>query len=288
MTSNTTAGLSADELAERDELAELAADADARELVAGQLDDRLDELEDLAGDELDDDLDDDEESGDIELVVLDMAGTTVADGGVVERAFALAAERSGIATGDDFEGALEYVRDTMGQSKIEVFRVLADGDEAAAQRANAAFEGAYAELVASEGVAEIAGAADVIRELRGAGASVVLTTGFAPETRDAIIDALGWHDLADAVLSPADAGRGRPHPDLPLTALLRTGASAVDAMVVVGDTVSDVTSGVNAGAGFVVGVLSGAHDRAALEAAGADAVIDDITLLPALLGLRGE
>jgi len=284
MTSNTTTGLSADELAERDELAEQTetGEIDLRALSAEQLDERLDELDDL------DDEDFDDESGDIELIVLDMAGTTVADDGVVERAFALAAERSGIATGEAFESALEYVRDTMGQSKIEVFRVLADDDEDAAQRANAAFEGAYAELVASEGVAEIAGAADVIRELRGAGASVVLTTGFSPETRNAIIDALGWHDLADLVLSPADAGRGRPHPDLPLTALLRTGASAVDAMVVVGDTVSDVESGVNAGAGFVVGVLSGAHDRDALEAAGADAVIDSIVELPALLGLRGE
>lgn len=280
MTSDTPILLSDDELAERDELAELSesGEADARVLIDEQLD------------ELDDDFDgeDDDESGDIELIVLDMAGTTVADDGVVERAFALAAERSGIASGDDFAAALQYVRDTMGQSKIEVFRVLADGDDDAAQHANAAFEGAYAELVASEGVAEIAGAADVIRELRAAGASVVLTTGFSPVTRDAIIDALGWHDLADAVLSPADAGRGRPHPDMPLTALLRTGASAVDAMVVVGDTSSDIASGVNAGAGFVVGVLSGAHDRDALEAAGADAVIDSITELPALLGLRGE
>jgi phosphoglycolate phosphatase len=283
MTSDTPIVLSDDELAERDELAEHSepGEADARALVVEQFDDRLDEL--------DDDFDgDDDESGDIELIVLDMVGTTVADDGIVERAFALAAERSGIATGEGFDAALQYVRDTMGQSKIEVFRVLAEGDEDAAQHANAAFEGAYAEFVASEGVAEIAGAADVIRELRGAGASVVLTTGFSPVTRDAIIDALGWRDLADAVLSPADAGRGRPYPDLPLTALLRTGASAVDAMVVVGDTASDVVSGVNAGAGFVVGVLSGAHDRDALEAAGADAVIDDITELPALLGLRGE
>ena len=142
--------------------------------------------------------------------------------------------------------------------------------------------------MASEGVAEVPGAADVIRELREAGASVVLITDFAPITRDLLLDALGWHDLADAVLSLADAGRGRPMPDLPLTALLRTGATAVDAMVVVGDTVGDMESGVNAGAGFVVGVLSGAHDRDALEASGADAVIDDLTGLPALLGLRGE
>ncbi|MFF2388265.1 HAD family hydrolase [Agromyces sp. NPDC058104] len=250
--------VSADELAELDEFAELA------------------------------DPDDVDEEGEIELIVLDMAGTTVADDGVVERAFALAAERSGIAAGDDFAEALEYVRDTMGQSKIEVFRVLADGDEDAAQHANAEFEGAYAELVASEGVAEIPGAARVIERLREAGASVVLTTGFSPVTRDVILDALDWHGLPDLALSPADAGRGRPHPDLPLTALLRTETSAVEAMVVVGDTVSDIESGVAAGAGLVVGVLTGAHDRDALEAAGADAVIESIVELPVLLGLHGE
>ncbi|AWB97007.1 haloacid dehalogenase [Agromyces badenianii] len=213
---------------------------------------------------------------------------TVADGVVVERAFALAVERSGIVAVEALEPALEFVRDTMGQSKIGVFRVLAGGDEELAQRGNAAFEGAYAELVASEGIAEIVGAADVVKELHGAGASIAITTGFSPETRDLILDELGWHDLAALVLSPADAGRGYPHPDLPLTALLRTEASAVDAMVVVGDTASVIESGVNAGAGWVVGVLSGAHDRDALEAAGADAVIDAITELPALLGLRGE
>ncbi|MFF2272952.1 phosphonatase-like hydrolase [Agromyces sp. NPDC058136] len=250
--------LSADELAELDEFAELA------------------------------DPDDVEEEGEIELIVLDMAGTTVADDGVVERAFALAAERSGIASGDDFAEALDYVRETMGQSKISVFRVLANGDEEAAQHANAEFEGAYAELVAAEGVAEIPGAARVIERLREAGASVVLTTGFAPVTRDAILDALDWHGLADLALSPADAGRGRPYPDLPLTALLRTETNAVEAMVVVGDTVSDIESGVAAGAGLVVGVLTGAHDRDALEAAGADAVLESIADLPGLLGLHGE
>ncbi|MGI9823557.1 phosphonatase-like hydrolase [Agromyces sp. Marseille-Q5079] len=257
---------------------------------------RDEDLESARGEawDLDDDLeedfldeDDDEEDGEvlIELIVLDMAGTTVSDDGLVERAFALAAERSGIATGDEFDEALQYVRDTMGQSKIEVFTALADGDVAAAERANAEFEGAYAELVGVVGVAEIPGARTVIEQLRAAGASVALTTGFAPVTRDAIIDALGWHDVADVLLSPADAGRGRPAPDMALTALLRTRTDSVEAMVVVGDTVSDIESGVNAGAGLVVGVLTGAHDREALEAAGADEVIDHIGQLPMLLGL---
>ncbi|WP_127791800.1 phosphonatase-like hydrolase [Agromyces sp. LHK192] len=223
----------------------------------------------------------------VELVVLDMAGTTVCDDGLVERAFALAAERAGFAPeGEARERALQYVRDTMGQSKIAVFRVLT-GDEDLAQRANAEFEGAYAELVAELGVSAIAGAAETVRLLREAGASVVLTTGFAPATRDAILDALDWHDLADAALAPADAGRGRPYPDLPLTALLRTGAGSVGSMVVVGDTQSDIGSGLAAGAGLVVGVLTGTHGRAEFEAAGAHAIIESIADLPALLGLPG-
>ena len=56
-------------------------------------------------------------------------------------------------------------------------------------------------------------------------------------------------------------------------------------VVVVGDPTSDVAAGRPAGAGLVVGVLTGAHDPVALVAAGADAVIDDVSALPALLGI---
>lgn len=217
----------------------------------------------------------------IELVVLDMAGTTVLDDGVVERAFARANERTGVAARMPWEEALDYVRTTMGRSKLDVFTHLSGGDTALAARAADAFEVAYGELAAEEGVEEIPGAADVITELRESGRKVALTTGFAPTTRDAILSGLGWHDLVDVALSPVDAGRGRPAPDLVLTALLRTGATAVENIAVFGDTVSDIASGRRAGAGLVGAVLSGAHDRDTLAAARPDLILDDIT------GLRG-
>ncbi|MFJ4175059.1 HAD family hydrolase [Microbacterium sp. NPDC089696] len=223
----------------------------------------------------------------LELVVLDMAGTTVLDDGVVESAFQRAAERTGVADRMPWDDALQYVRDTMGQSKIDVFTHLADGDREAATRATAAFEGAYAEIVAEQGVTPITGAADAIQGLKDAGLSVVLTTGFAPVTRDALIDGLGWGGLVDLALSPVDAGRGRPAPDLVLTALLRTETSSVRAVAVAGDTVSDVESGRRAGAGFVAGVLTGAHDFRALTAAGADAVLSDVTALRGSLAEHG-
>ncbi|MFI1004187.1 HAD family hydrolase [Streptomyces galbus] len=224
-------------------------------------------------------------ASDIRLVVLDMAGTTVADGGLVERAFDSAARALGVEPGSqDHAEKLAHVRATMGESKISVFRHLF-GDEERAHRANAAFEEAYGALVDDGLVAPVPGARAAVEALLADGRSVVLTTGFARVTQDALLDALGWRDLVPVTLCPADAGgRGRPYPDLVLEAFLRTKAADSTAQVaVVGDTTYDVLSGLRAGAGLVAGVRTGAHDAGALRAAGAGHVLDSVAELPALL-----
>ncbi|MGW5351318.1 phosphonatase-like hydrolase [Streptomyces sp. NPDC004031] len=219
----------------------------------------------------------------VTLVVLDMAGTTVADGGLVEEAFSRAVRRLGVEPGSEvYERQLDYVRATMGESKITVFRALF-GAEDRARAANSAFEEAYAELVDSGLCAPLPGAEDAVRELRADGRKVVLTTGFARTTQDAILAALGWQDLADLTLCPADAGRGRPHPDMVLTALLRTGTGAVRQVAAAGDTASDVRSALRAGAAVAAGVTTGAHTADQLHAAGATHVLASVADLPALL-----
>ena len=200
----------------------------------------------------------------ITVACLDMAGTTVRDDGTVIAAFqaAIAPRNLPVAA---YNEAMKYVRATMGQSKIEVFRHIL-GDEDEARRANAAFETHYAAAVSLGEVAPMPGATEVFQACRGTGIKVCLATGFSPGTRDALVEALGWADLVDLVLSPADAGRGRPWPDLPLTALLRLGGGSVGELAVAGDTPSDVESGLRAGAGLVAGVLTGAATRQELEA----------------------
>jgi phosphonatase-like hydrolase len=221
----------------------------------------------------------------ITTACLDLAGTTVADDGVVLAAFAAAVARFGMTPGSAAqESALRIVNSTMGQSKIEVFRRIL-GSETAAAQANHAFEEHYAGSVQAGAVLALPGAAETILALRAAGIRVCLATGFAPATRDAVISSLGWWPLIDLALSPADAGRGRPWPDLPLTALLRLGGGAVGELLVAGDTASDIESGLRAGAGVVAGVLTGAGSRQQLADAGAPYILDAITGLPALLGL---
>ena len=215
-----------------------------------------------------------------ELVVLDLAGTTVVDDGLVESAFARAWDRVR-DTEVGREAAIDHVRATMGQSKIEVFRAIAD--EETAQALNGAFEDALLELIDEGRCAPIPGAEETVRALRSRGLAIAFTTGFSRSTADAIIESLGWNELADVVLTPADAGRGRPAPDLALVALLRTQTSSVAAMVTVGDTESDSASGRAAGAGLVVGVLTGGRTENGLLEAGADVVLASTADLPAIL-----
>jgi phosphonatase-like hydrolase len=214
---------------------------------------------------------------DIQLAVVDMAGTTVADDGLVVSSFETAATAAGLPeTGAEREHARQYVLDTMGQSKITVFRALF-GTEELAQRANAAFEGAYEAEIDNGRAKPIDGAAEAITRLREAGVKVALTTGFSGTTQEKLLAALGWQSMADLVLAPGDGVRGRPYPDLILTALIRLQVDSVSSVAALGDTSSDVDSALRAGCAIAAGTLTGAHDERQLRDAGATHVVPSVT-----------
>ena len=193
-----------------------------------------------------------------------MAGTTVTDDGVVERSFVEALVGEGFIDEGELPGALDVVRRTMGQSKVDVFRSLL-GDEDRAMLANGSFEAAYERAVTRGEVRAVEGAEEAMEKLRAAGVLICLITGFAPQTRDLVIGALGWQDRIDLALSPSDVGRGRPWPDLVLSAARRLGMTA-DEVAVCGDTVSDLLCGTRARAAVVAGIVTSddlAHEMAA-------------------------
>jgi phosphoglycolate phosphatase len=217
------------------------------------------------------------QSRSIQLAVVDMAGTTVADDGLVLAAFDAAATAAGLAeSGAERDEARRYVIDTMGQSKITVFRALFGTDDLA-QHANAEFERTYAALIDEGKAAPIDGAAQAITRLREAGIRVALSTGFSGTTQEKLLAALGWQSLADLVIAPGDGVRGRPYPDLILTALMRLDVDSVRNVAVLGDTSSDVESALRAGASIAAGTLTGAHDERQLRNAGATHVVASVT-----------
>ncbi len=184
--------------------------------------------------------------GPFALVVLDMAGTTVRDDGAVDEAFASALSAVGVAPDSpQFASAQVYVRDTMGQSKADVFAALLE--PLAAARATIAFAEAYERIVAAGRVLPMEGAVETFATLRAHEVKVCLTTGFAPRTRDALIASLGWQTQIDLALSPVDCGRGRPAPDMIFGAMQRLDVPDAGAVAVVGDTVSDLEAGTQRG-----------------------------------------
>jgi phosphoglycolate phosphatase len=209
---------------------------------------------------------------DVELICFDMAGTTVIDNGLVLEAFRRTIDTLDVAP-DQAAAAEEYVIDTMGQSKIEVFTALFG---ARAEMANETFECHFVESAQELGVSEIPGARSTVETLRDLGLKVALTTGFSPATREVLIEVLGWNDLFDLRVSPADAGRGRPTPDMLWWCALKSQITAMSTLMAVGDTASDMQAGLRAGAGYCVGVLSGNDDRDRLLANGADDVIASV------------
>ena len=197
----------------------------------------------------------------IQLAVVDMAGTTVMPTTVWSSTRSRPPPPLWACPSPALNGssARQYVLDTMGQSKISVFRALF-GSEELAQQANAAFERAYEQLIDEGKAAPIAGAAEAISRLRENGIRVALTTGFSGTTQEKLLAALGWQSLADLVLAPGDGVRGRPYPDLILTALMRLEADSVSNVAALGDTTSDIESALRAGVAIAAGTLTGAHD----------------------------
>lgn len=107
------------------------------------------------------------------------------------------------------------------------------------------------------------GAADALRCVRGAGGrTVVVSAKFTPAVHNALAEA-GLTELVDVVYGELFAKDKA-------TALIAEGAS-----IYVGDHPGDIAAA-HAADAYAVGVTTGANDKAALLAAGADFVVPDL------------
>ncbi|WP_326646253.1 HAD family hydrolase [Streptosporangium sp. NBC_01755] len=220
----------------------------------------------------------------IRLVCLDLAGTTIGDVAMVERAFAEAIATQGIVPGTGaYARAMVHVHRSRGCSKIDVFRGIFPDNEAQAQAANLTFERSYEGAIGRAGLVPLPGIVEALDKLRGADVRICLTTGFSRVTLGRVLAALSWSDRLDLALCPEDTGRGRPMPDLVLAAVMRLGIEDVRQVAVVGDSESEMLCGRRAGAAVIAGVLTGVHSRERLLNGGATHILDSIVDLPALL-----
>jgi phosphonatase-like hydrolase len=218
-----------------------------------------------------------------ELVVFDLAGTTIEDSGQVPEAFLAALLAHGV------DATAETVDGIRGASKREAFTHLlaAVSDErplaARVEATYATFQRELAERFGARGVHAVPGAVETFAWLRARGIRFVLNTGFDRDTTRLLLAALGWLDgVADAVVCVDDVAHGRPEPDLIRAAMAATGIDAPERVANVGDTALDLEAAARAGVGWNIGVTSGAHRRERLERLPHTHLIASVAELPGL------
>jgi phosphonatase-like hydrolase len=223
----------------------------------------------------------------IELVVFDMAGTTVRDNDAVNECLrqALAANQISVTR--------DEVNEVMGMPKPLAIKLLMEKKLppgiATVAAANAIHEAFLARMLhyyhTDPAVQEVEGATHVFQQLRRAGLRVALDTGFSRPIVNAILTRLHWANggLLNATVASDEVVRGRPYPDLVFQAMKLTGITDVKRVAKVGDTPSDLNEGQSAGCGLVVGVTNGSHTREQLAPHPHTHLIDRLTDLPDLV-----
>jgi len=217
----------------------------------------------------------------LEMVVFDMAGTTVDDriDGVplVLKSYDDAFRRHGV------EVPMEVLNEQRGRDKWTVIRELG-GEEA---------EEIYSHFNATlldntDRVTEVQGASEAFRFLRRHAVKVALNTGFPQEVAAKIIDHLAWErdGLIDSWTCSEAVGRSRPDPAM-IHALMRAlGVEDPSTVMKVDDTAKGIEEGVNAGA-ITLGVLTGTQTRERLLQAKPHDIIQSVRDLPAYLKAEG-
>lgn len=220
----------------------------------------------------------------IALAALDIAGTTIDEGGAVYRVLADAVQAAG------GNPSREQVAQWMGASKREAIAALleASGAPADSQIVDAAFDDFRQRLdlaYRQDAPKPFPGVLEMIGALRAQGVKVALTTGFDRDVTAMALAAAGWDDgVVDAVICIDDVPMGRPAPYMIYRAMESTGVIDVRTVLVAGDTPRDVLAGRNAAAERVVAVRTGHVDEATLAAAGPTDLLDSVADLTELLG----
>ncbi len=120
-------------------------------------------------------------------------------------------------------------------------------------------------------------AAELLRELAGRGARVVLATSSGEEDLERLREAIGADDAIDEAVSKGDVEHSKPAPDIFEAALKKFDLDPARTLVV-GDTRWDIEAAGKLDLG-VVCVLTGGSTRELLEEAGALAVYADVAEL---------
>lgn len=221
----------------------------------------------------------------IEMVVFDMAGTTINEQNIVYKSLHKSINKFGI------DISLELVLSLgAGKEKYQAIKdILKHIDITDKEKADEIFE-YFKEILDEEyltaKVLPIDGVENVLQNLKKDGVKVVLNTGYSSHVANTLLEKLNWKkDIQyDALITANDVELGRPFPDMIHKAMQLFGIKDASKVLKAGDSAIDIEEGKNAKCGITIGVLSGAQTRSQLEEAKPDYILDSLASLYSIEG----
>ncbi len=220
----------------------------------------------------------------IALVALDIAGTSIDEGGAVYTALRSAVEsHTGKSIPDDqFDrwkgtGKRQAITGLLGQVSVDEIEAV-ESD----------FTHRLLDAYRSAPPVPLRGIVDAFAVLRDHAVKIVLQTGYSRAIADPLLEQVGWRvgrDI-DAVITSDQVRASRPAPYLIFHAMETVGVQSVSEVLVAGDTPNDLRAGANAGVRYVAGVLTGAHDAATLRLEPHTHILTSAATIPEVFGLR--
>ncbi|HEX2628371.1 MAG TPA: HAD hydrolase-like protein [Chitinophagaceae bacterium] len=223
----------------------------------------------------------------IQMVVFDMAGTTVADNDYVARAFQDAFEINGMTIRRGMVNPLMgYHKPLAIQMVLEQLGVEFDAE--LIEKIHDDFEDAMVEfyMYAPE-VTPLPGAEELFLYLKEKGVHIALNTGFSKVIADTIINRFEWKErnLVDDHIGSNEVEMGRPYPFMIKELMQRTGINDPQCVAKVGDTTVDIEEGRNAGCRYIISVTTGAATVEELEKMNPTHIVNSLEEIPAILQL---
>ncbi|AZB18929.1 HAD-IA family hydrolase [Chryseobacterium indologenes] len=213
----------------------------------------------------------------IELLVLDMAGTTIDEDNVVYKTLTDAVNEYGYSV--TLEKVLIHCA---GMEKLEaITSLLKDirGNEADAQPIFENFSENLRFAYRNLEVKPINGTEKFLLSMKAQNKKVVLNTGYTHEIAQQLLDKLHWKENVhfDALITADDVSESRPSPAMINLAMKKFNITEPAKVLKAGDSVIDIEEGKNAGCGLTIAVLSGAQNRTELEKAKPDYILNTIS-----------
>lgn len=233
----------------------------------------------------------------IQLLICDMAGTTVQDKKEVETCFARACVLG------ELEVSEERILALQGYSKRQVFEMLwteklGKNHTDFAQRVDISynyFRQILEEHYETHAIFPTEGCLELFDWLKSKGIKIALTTGFYRKVTNIILGKLGWlkgldehylsqgNSLIDVSIASDEVPKGRPEPYMIQRAMMLLQVQDPFRVVNIGDTPSDLESGIRAGCRLSLGVTNGTHTHAQLAIFRNDGLLDNILEIKSLL-----